>query len=129
MLDKLKARGLIEVIKSNDAYRIEMTQDGFNMQLHRRFVNLKLPRAMRWDGKWRIVMFDIPEQARASRDALRRKLKLLGFAEFQKSVFVYPYACDEEIQFTLSYFEISDHVYLLTSEINPDSRLRSKFKL
>jgi DNA-binding transcriptional regulator PaaX len=38
----------------------------------------------KWDEKWRIVAFDIPEKFKTGRDALRRKLKEVGFHELQK---------------------------------------------
>ncbi|QQG43099.1 MAG: hypothetical protein HYW45_02750 [Candidatus Daviesbacteria bacterium] len=41
-----------------------------------------------WDGKWRIVIFDIPEQKRLVRDLFRRNLKKWGFKHLQKSVLV-----------------------------------------
>jgi phenylacetic acid degradation operon negative regulatory protein len=41
-----------------------------------------------WDGKYRLVFFDIPEKNRAVRDLLRSKLKELGFVGWQKSVWV-----------------------------------------
>lgn len=41
-----------------------------------------------WDGKYRLVFFDIPEKNRAVRDLLRSKLKKLGFVGWQKSVWV-----------------------------------------
>ncbi len=44
-----------------------------------------------WDGLWRIVLFDIAEEQRKVRDSIRRKLKSLGFAMFQKSVWITPF--------------------------------------
>ena len=41
-----------------------------------------------WDGKWRIVIFDIPEQKRLIRDLFRRNLKKWGFKHLQKSVWI-----------------------------------------
>lgn len=45
----------------------------------------------RWDGIWRLVVFDIPEKRKTSRDVLRMKLKSLGFGMWQKSVYVTPH--------------------------------------
>lgn len=45
----------------------------------------------RWDGVWRLVVFDIPEKRKTSRDMLRMKLKSLGFGMWQKSVYVTPH--------------------------------------
>lgn len=39
-----------------------------------------------WDGIWRMVIFDIPEQHRRVRGVLRRRLKEWGFVAWQKSV-------------------------------------------
>ena len=41
-----------------------------------------------WDGKYRIVLFDIPENDRLIRDVLRNTLKGLGFVGWQKSVWI-----------------------------------------
>lgn len=41
-----------------------------------------------WDGKWRIVVFDIPEKHKKLRHALRWKLREWEFTFWQKSVWV-----------------------------------------
>ena len=41
-----------------------------------------------WDGKWRLVAFDIPEKNRESRDWLRTRLRSTGYKQLQKSLFV-----------------------------------------
>src|SRR3990167_2211250 len=73
-----------------------------------------LPKAWRgiekWDKKWRVVIFDIPEKSRMARDALRRKLKELEFRELQKSVFVHPYECKKEIDFIIEFFNLRHYV-------------------
>lgn len=43
---------------------------------------------MEWDGKWRIVIFDIPEERRIIRNLFRRNLKKWGFKQLQKSVWI-----------------------------------------
>jgi len=43
-----------------------------------------------WDGKWRVVIFDIPEVERMTRLALRSELISLGFGQLQKSVYLSP---------------------------------------
>ena len=57
-----------------------------------------------------MVSFDIPEKYRQGRDALRNKLKKIGFRELQKSVFVAPYNCKEEILLLVKYFELEKYV-------------------
>ena len=56
------------------------------------------------------MFFDIPEKKRKARNALREKLYDLGFCEMQKSVFVSPYECQDEINFVVSVFNIRPYV-------------------
>jgi len=64
----------------------------------------------KWDGLWRIVIFDITEDKRAVRDAVRRKLKIFGFYPLQKSVFVFPFDCQKEILALTNFFEAEDNI-------------------
>jgi phenylacetic acid degradation operon negative regulatory protein len=43
-----------------------------------------------WDGKWRMVIFDVPESDRPLRARMRRRLMLEGFGCLQKSVWISP---------------------------------------
>ena len=83
-----------------------------------------------WDGRWRIVVFDIPEKMRRSRDVLRDKLERLGFYELQKSVFVFPYQCEDEINFIIEYFNLRQYVRTgILEKIDNDLHLKKIFKL
>ena len=74
-------------------------------------------------------MFDIPESEKFAREALREKLKNLGFAQFQKSIWIYPYPCENEIDFVTEFFSIAKHVNLITVKIDDDRPLRAEFNL
>lgn len=83
-----------------------------------------------WDGGWRIVFFDIPEQKRKFRDYLRTVLKSIGFMEFQKSVWVYPFAAPLFLKDLLSEENIKQHTrFITTTKIDYDQDLRAMFKL
>ncbi|MDD2764363.1 MAG: PaaX family transcriptional regulator C-terminal domain-containing protein [Opitutaceae bacterium] len=43
-----------------------------------------------WDGRWRLVLFDVPETQRALRQRLRQKLRALGFGYLQNSAWISP---------------------------------------
>lgn len=109
--------------------RITLTEKGRRRNLWYKFKQIKPARSRKWDKKWRIVMFDISEPKKKTRDALRRKLKEIGFLEFQKSVFVYPYPCRDEINFIINFFEIAENVYYLEAPISPDDILRKHFQI
>jgi phenylacetic acid degradation operon negative regulatory protein len=60
-------------------------------------ISLKELAKKEWDGLWRLVIFDIKEVDRKIRDQLRNKLKKLGFAMWQKSVYISPHPLVEEV--------------------------------
>lgn len=81
--------GYIEkVIKDEEVY-LRLTAKG-NEKLKRDFSMLAWQKR-RWDRKWRILVFDIAEKSKKTRDSLRRKLRELGFGMLQESVWVSPY--------------------------------------
>ncbi len=92
--------------------------------------NLTVKKPDHWDGKWRVVFFDIPEKKKKARNALREKLRDLGFCEMQKSVFAFPYECQDEINFVITFFEIKPYVqYAELIKTTNEIELRKFFKL
>lgn len=91
-------------------------------------MTIKKPKA--WDKKWRLVIFDIPETKKKIRDALRLKLKELGFYELQKSVFVHPFECRDEIDFVVEFFGLRPFVrFAVVEYIDNELHLKKIFKL
>ena len=92
--------------------------------------NLSIPKPKQWDKRWRMVLFDIPAEKRKTRDALRFTLHKLGFVQFQKSAWLYPFPCEKEINFIIDYFNINKHVEILTiTSITNESKFKKLFKL
>ena len=69
-----------------------------------------------WDRKWRVLIFDIPENVRWKRDALREKLKELGFGMIQKSVWVSPHPFESDIRQFIKGHNLDSFAYLFVSE-------------
>ena len=91
----------LEFIKKKENYDgsvlISLNEKGRLRALNlsfKRFYNRK----EKWDGKWRMVAFDIPDASRKGRNALRYRMRLGGFYELQESLFLYPYDCEKEIK-------------------------------
>jgi len=95
-LRRLKTGGFI---KFSDKDHFVLTDKGRGVLLKFDIDDLKLPDfdPLKWDGVWRVLIFDIPELTRAVRNLFRRKLQELGFYTLQKSVYVTPIACEKEI--------------------------------
>jgi len=112
---------------SDGSYTYVLSGKGKSKALTYQFQEMKIPKH-KWDKKWRLVMFDIPEDHKKARDALRHKLKVLGFRELQKSVFVLPYRCQNEIEFVIEFFRIRKYVrYAVLESIDNNSQLRKTF--
>lgn len=88
----------------------------------------KKPR--RWDGKWRLLIFDIPERRRRARGQVRKTLVKLGFVRLQDSVWAFPYDCEDYIAILKADLRIGkDVLYIIADQIENDTVLRSHFKL
>lgn len=69
-----------------------------------------------WDGKWRVVFFDIPEESHKQRNVFRRYLKNLGFYLLQKSILVLPFKCEDDVADISARLNISQYVDVLVAE-------------
>ena len=118
---KENKEGLIEVV---------LTKDGEKKALRFKLDDIKIKKPKKWDKQWRIVIFDIPEKFKGAREALREKLKELGFVELQKSVFAYPFECEDEINFIVEVFQIRPFVRLVKAgSFTNEEQFKIKFNL
>lgn len=84
----------------------------------------------RWDQRWRVIIFDIPERRRKIRDRLRITMRELGFARLQDSVWVYPYDCEDLMALLKADLKIGMAVlYMIVEHIENDKHLRAHFSL
>ncbi len=130
-LKRYENSGLIKSFKKDNKKYYQLTDKGFlksnEHKIKSRF-NLK---QKRWDGRWRLVIFDIPEDRKYAREALRRRLKFFKFFPFQKSVFVFPYPCEKEIRALGEYFKINDRVEIIVTNYlgSRNEEIKSFFNL
>lgn len=116
-LKRLQKRGLVEIIKrQNGISEIKLTFKGKELAETYKMDTLKIERPKKWDGKWRIIIFDIPLTKNPLRAKFRRKIKELGFYRLQNSVFVYPYPCFEVVEYIRKYFGIRAEVEYIEAE-------------
>jgi DNA-binding transcriptional regulator PaaX len=95
---------------------IELTENGKKAVQTAAIRALRPPVQSVWDRKWRIVIFDVPNFAKRSRDAFAATLKRLGFLPVQKSVFICPYPCEEELEVVADFFGVRDYVDVIVAE-------------
>lgn len=125
-LKKLEKLNYLRTNKSRNSF--QLTNKGL-LKLVKYSLNR---RHNRWDKKWRVVIFDINEKKRFYRDALRNRLKWLGFKELQKSVWIFPFNAKREIQeiLKISNLPMIGNVRFLTVEkLENDEDLKKEFNL
>jgi DNA-binding transcriptional ArsR family regulator len=127
---KLWRKGLVDVRQTKDGCVVVLTEKGKTEVLKYDIDNLSIPKQEPWDGKWRMVFFDIDTESHATRNAFREHLKTMGFFQIQKSVYVHPYPCTKELQYLREVLEVPHSVKLATVEqIENDEDLQRYFKL
>lgn len=129
-LYELKKKRLVKIYNKDGKDIIEISENGRKKILKYKFDEMKIAHPKKWDKIWRIIIFDIPEKHKSERDALRLKLKNLNFYQLQKSVFVFPYYCKNEIEFIAEFFEIKKFIsYIEAKNIKEDKKLLQYFDL
>jgi len=129
-LYSLEKKKLVRIYKKDGKEVIEITNKGRKKVLQYDLEDMAIKKPKSWDGMWRVVMFDIPETKRGARNAISRKLKELGFHPLQKSVFVFPYDCRDEIDFIGEYFRARKYIqYMEVENIDEELRLKKKFSI
>lgn len=128
---RLNQKRFIELVEKGDKLYINITDSGKKLVRNFDYDNLQLPRLKKWDKKWHLIIFDIPNEKRKERQAFSKKLKDLGFYPLQESVFIYPYDCRDEIDFICEFLLISRYVnYCLVESLDKrEGDLRKIFNL
>lgn len=116
--------------KSDGTVSMTLTNNGKKKVLQYNLDSIEIKKPKQWDRLWRLIIFDIPEEKRQGRRALAAKLKELGFYPLQKSVFIHPFECQNEIDFIVELFNLKPYVRLLTvKETDIELDLRNRFHL
>lgn len=123
---KLAKKGLLTF---NGKY-YKLTEEGEKQLKFFELKGYKLTPPKRWDQKWRVVIFDIPEKKKNARERIRNVFITAGFCRLQDSVWVYPYDCEDIIGLLKTDLGVGKSVlYMIVAEIESDKHLRDEFNL
>lgn len=133
-INMLKHRQLIEILQgNNDKLKVQLSNKGQQRIKEFCFETLKIEKPKKWDKKWRVLIFDIPSHPKIynkAREALRDKIKELGFYQLQKSAWVYPYECEDEILLLAEIYYVQKFIEILTVEkLLHEQKLINNFNL
>lgn len=130
-VSNLKRHGYLKVKKIEDKKKLYLTPKG-RVEIIKSILKQKNGKELKWDGKWRAIIFDVPEVSRRDRDFLRRELSWIGFKELQKSVWIFPYEVEKELKALLQFWKLDftgDIRFLTIVKIENDEDLRKCFNL
>lgn len=126
----LERAGYIRFVTRGDKKFATLTKKGQREVDKYTLGDLQIKKPKRWDRKWRIVSFDVKNTRTPLRNLLRHHLKRLGFVQYQKSIWIHPYACEEVIILLKSYFKFGKEVmYIVAGYLENDKALKERFGL
>lgn len=112
-VSRMVSSELIEKVIEEGEPKFRLSSNG-SKKLVRDFPLITLQNK-RWDKKWRILIFDIPETIRWRRDVFREKLKSLGFGRVQQSVWVSAHPFENDIREFIKAQDLDSFAYLFVS--------------
>lgn len=126
LASRLSKKGLLKF--SGKYY--ELTTEGEKRLRQLELHGYKLTKPKKWDQKWRVIIFDIPEKKRKARTQIRKVFISVGLYRLQDSVWVYPYDCEDIIGLLKTNFGVGREIlYMIVEEIENDRYLRGEFGL
>jgi CRISPR/Cas system-associated endoribonuclease Cas2 len=131
ILTRLKLKGEIELVARDGKKFARLTDLGEKvLAVEKQKISLMKERPKKWDRRYRLIMFDIPEKRRQTRDQLRYQMQEVGFLRVQDSAWVYPYDCEEFVALLKADLHIGkDVLYAVIEEIENDKDIRKHFNL
>lgn len=127
-LKRLYQQKVIDIEEQDGESRIKLTDRGRVRFLQFKMEEMMVEKPPRWDGKWRLIIYDVEKKKKFASDSFRRLLKKMEILRLQKSVYLTPYSCEEQIEFLRQYFGIGKNVlYLVVQELENDSAYKTYF--
>lgn len=127
---RLRKEKLITIEEREGEEIVTLARYGKQRILKYSLNTLTIEKPRSWDGRWRLIVYDVPKQKKHLRDLFRETLKNLGFYQLQKSVWLYPYPCEPQITFLREYYGVGNEVvYVVATTLEDDSPYRTYFGL
>ena len=127
---RLRKQKLVTIETQGNEQVVTLTKNGRRKILKYSLSALTIKKPGTWDGKWRLVLYDIPKDKRDLRDVFLQALKSLGFYQLQESVWIYPYPCEQEVAFLREYYGVGNEViYIVATRLEDDTPYQAYFGL
>ena len=127
VLYRLYQRGWIKFVDKNNTRFIRLTKKG---KLQALLSKMSMKPSLQWDGRWWLIMWDIPEESKSQRYHLRMAVRHMGFMQLQASVFISPYSVSREAMVYLNESGLINYIRIAeVKEMDNDKDLMRKFGL
>lgn len=125
---RLEKQGYIKRYQKEKKRFAKLTKLGEKQALKYLSNDFIITKPKKWNKKWHLVIFDIPNDKKNLRDVVRLKLKKLGFLQLQKSVFIYPFDCRDIIRSLKYIYGLSTYIqYIVAEDVESEIDLVSHF--
>lgn len=129
-LKYLESKRHVELDNEGAHTFVRLTESGKRRLDEERIWEMTIQSPRRWDRKWRLVLFDIPARSETIRQSFRQKLEDFGLKLYQRSVFIYPHECYEQVTIVAKWYGVDMHVrYIVAEEINDARKFLKEFDL
>lgn len=129
-LRRLEEQKLVETSTENNCQIVKITERGKRRILRAAIDELTITKPKIWDGKWRMISYDIPEHLKGLRQVFREYLRAWRFYPIQESVFLHAYPCFNQVEFLREYLGIGEYVRVFSvSKIENDKLFRDFFDI
>lgn len=122
---KARPNGIWELIKKLNKKKVinlggeevRLTTRGQRLLQEIKLGEIEIPQSKEWDGVWHLVSYDIPNSLNKKRDFFRSILKRWQFYQIQKSLWVYPFECKQEIAVVAEYLKIEPYIVVMATDL------------
>ena len=129
-INKLQKKKLVVIYEKDGMDVVEITKEGEKKILKYKLEEIKILRPKKWDGDWRLIILDIPENFTNASNAHSTKHSDMEIYPLQKSVFVCPFSCRDEIDFIGEFFNVRKYIYYIEADkVEKDNALRDFYNI
>jgi len=127
-LERLEKEKLVKIEVNNNLQTVEITEAGKRKILKYALDKIEIKKPKFWDGKWRLISYDVPGDSKTLREIFRNYLQAWKFYPLHESVFLHAYPCENEVEFLREYLAIGKYVRIfVVSQIENDQPFKKFF--
>lgn len=127
---RLEKQKLVDIGEEDGMQTVKITNHGKRKILKFAIDELKIEKPKIWDGRWRMISYDIPKNQENVRKVFREYLRAWRFYPFHESLFLHAYPCEKQVDFLREYLGIGEYVRIVhVYKIENDRLFREFFDI